>query len=62
MWASPASMAARLGDDGGSSGWVFLLLIERVLGGGEMGASREAGGEAREWAREEIYSSSCNDT
>jgi len=33
-----------------------------VLGGGEMGASREVGGEARERAREEISSSSCNET
>lgn len=41
-------MAARLGGDGGSSCWVFFRLMERVLGGGDMGASRDVGGEVRD--------------
>jgi len=54
-------MAARFGGDEGSSCCVLLRLRERVLGGGDMGASREVGGEAREWTREEISFSSCNE-
>ena len=46
MVVSPASMAARLGADSPSSSCVFLRLADRV-GGGEMGASREVGGEVR---------------